>query len=286
MKRNTAVITGSTGGIGQEVSKILAKEGWNLVLLNRSSPRSEAQCTALKAAFPDQVFTSYTADLMDLLEISEVAGEIANHHAEINALYNIAGILTDKRMRSAQGVEGHFAVNVLAPFLLFQKLRKQLRARVESDLNSVIVNFSSSAIKSVKKLEVSKLTDPDEIGGLMGAYAKTKLAVTMIAEIWRQELVSEGILIHSVDPGPTKTAMTGSGDGMPWLIRLLQPLLFKSPEAQARKLVDAVSAGVKEKASGIFLSEGKRKEPPAIVHDIKLQEALRKLLEEETREFI
>ncbi|MEM6277844.1 MAG: SDR family NAD(P)-dependent oxidoreductase [Verrucomicrobiota bacterium] len=286
MKRNTAVITGSTGGIGQEVSKILAEEGWNLVLLNRSSPRSENQCKELKAAFPDQVFTSYTADLMDLSEISEVADEIGNHHPEIHALYNIAGILTDKRLTSAQGMEGHFVVNVLAPYLLLQKLRGLLHVAPDTNAKPVIVNLSSSAIQSVRELDVSKLPNPDEIGGLMGAYAKSKVAVTMIAEIWEKELTSEGILIHSVDPGPTKTAMTGGSDGMPWFLRLLRPLIFKSAEAQAMKMVDAVSRAVEEEESGIFISEGKRKEAPAIVHDKELQSDLRELLEEKTSEFV
>ncbi|MEM7601977.1 MAG: SDR family NAD(P)-dependent oxidoreductase [Verrucomicrobiota bacterium] len=286
MKRNTAAITGSTGGIGKEVSKILAGKGWNLVLINRSRDRSENQCSELKEAYPDQSFISYAADMMDLSEVSEVAKEVGSRHPEIQALYNIAGILTDKRVNSAQGIESHFAVNVLAPYLLLQKLRSSLGGKSESDPKSVVVNFASSAIKSVKQLDVSKLPNPDDIGGLMGAYATTKLAVTMVAEIWERELAGEGILIHSVDPGPTKTPMTGSSDGMPWFIRLLQPLLFKSPEAQAEKLVDAVEAGVEEGASGLYISEGKRAKAPAIVKDTEIQEALRKLLEENTREFM
>ncbi|MEO0509261.1 MAG: SDR family NAD(P)-dependent oxidoreductase [Verrucomicrobiota bacterium] len=282
----TALVTGSTGGIGLEVSDILAANGWNLILLNRSKEKAEQQINKLIETFPDQTFFSYTADMMDLSEFGKVVREIGGQHPEILALYNIAGILTDKRLKSTQELEGHFAVNTVAPYLITQGLRKQLSAGASSSQRSVVVNISTSAINSVKKLDVSKLVDPDEIGGLMGAYAKSKLAITIAGEFLHKELLDENILIHSIDPGPTKTSMTGSGDGMPWIISLLRPILFKSPEAQAKKLVSAVDTGVSENASGIFISEGKRKDVPSIVLDKELQSQLKELLDSHIEKFI
>ncbi|MEM9281311.1 MAG: SDR family NAD(P)-dependent oxidoreductase, partial [Verrucomicrobiota bacterium] len=251
-----------------------------------SQKKSESQVAELRESHPDQSFTYHTADLMDLAEVSQVTEEISRENPEIDAVYNIAGILTDKRLTSSQGVEGHFAVNVLAPYLILQKLRSNLVPAAGTNHKPVVVNFSSSAIKSVKSLDVSKLKNPDEIGGLMGAYAKSKLAVTMMAEMMERELEKDEILIYSVDPGPTKTSMTGGTDGMPLFIRLLRPLLFKSAESQAIKLVDAVQAGVNEGETGLYLSEGKRKTVPPITYNVELQESLRRLLEEEIREFL
>lgn len=286
MKTNkTVLVTGSTGGIGLEISKILAEAGWNLILLNRSPEKAEKQLDELKGSFPDQDFYSYTANLMDLPDVAKAIEKIASNHSEISALYNVAGILTDRRLTSEQGYEGHYAVNVLAPYFITQRLRKQLSAGSTSSRKSVVVNFASSAIMSVKKMAVSELTNPKEIGGLMGAYAKTKLAITIVSEFLNEELSDEGILTHAVDPGPTKTPMTGGGDGMPWIVSLLQPLLFKSPEGQAKKAVSAVDAGVSEGASGIYISEGKRKKAPAVVSNKEIQMELRKLLEDQIAEF-
>lgn len=282
----TALLTGSTGGIGTEIARTFAANGWDLILLNRSPGRTEKQIKELKRIGPDQAFHSYTADMMDLSEVGKAAEEIGANHPELSALYNIAGILTDQRFTNAQGIEGHFAVNTVAPYLMIRRLRRQLGSGSSANQKSVVVNFSSSAVKSVKKLEVSKLINPDKIGGLMGAYAESKLAITMVTGMLKEELSDEGILIHSVDPGPTKTSMTGSGDGMPLFVRLLRPLFFKSPEVQAKKLVSAVDAGVSEGASGIFISEGKRKAAHSLVSDSELQSELRKLLDSQIEKFL
>ncbi|MEM9399889.1 MAG: SDR family NAD(P)-dependent oxidoreductase [Verrucomicrobiota bacterium] len=287
MKTNhTAMITGSTGGIGLEVSKLLAAKGWNLLFLNRSQEKSAKQIAELKEAYPVQTFQAYTANLMDLSDIVQALEQIESQHTELAALYHVAGLLTDKRLTSAQGAEGHFAINTLAPYLITQRLRKQLSAGSSADQKSVVVNFSSSAIHSVKKLQVSALLNPPEIGGLMGAYAKTKLAITIVTEFLQEELSHEGILIQSADPGPTKTPMTGGGDGMPWFVSLLQPLLFKDPLVQAQKLVTAVDASVSDGASGLFISEGKRKATPPIVSDQELQSELKTFLDSQIEKFL
>jgi len=282
----TAVVTGSTGGIGAEISKYLAETGWNLVLLNRSEEKAGKQISTLKASFSKQMFFSYTADMMDLSSLQRALAQIRLAHPEISALYNIAGLLTDKRIESAQGIEAHFAVNTLAPYLITQWLRSPLSAGARSNQESVVVYFSSSAINSVKTLEISKLENPSTIGGLMGAYAQSKLALTMMSEHLTAELLEEGILVYSVDPGPTKTQMTGSSDGMPWFLRMLRPLMFKSAESQTNKLVTSLEKCIAEGVSGAYLSEGKRKETPAIASNTALQSSLRTILDKQIESFI
>lgn len=280
-----AILTGSTGGIGQEITKILAKQGWNLGLVNRSAQKTNSQLEELRAAYPNQEFTGFTANLMDILDIKRIAEEISLKYAEISALYNIAGLLTDKRVMSPQNIEGHFAINTLAPYVLTQLLRKQLSIGAKADHQSVVVNFSSSAINGVNELDVATLTNPDSIGGLMGAYAKSKAALTAVSTLIKEELLEDGILIEIVDPGPTKTSMTGSSDGMPWFLLLLRPLIFKSAEFQAKRLVDAVETAVSEGKSGLFISEGKRQADPSITLNKALQSEIKLLLDTQVQQF-
>ena len=275
----TAILTGSTGGIGLEIARSLAMQGWDLGLVNRSQEKTNFQLEELRKSYPNQEFVGFIANLMDVLDIRRVAAEIGSRYAEVSALYNIAGLLTEKRVMSPQNIEGHFAINTLAPYYLTQLLRKELSAGATTDRHSVIVNFSSSAINSVKELDVATLTNPESIGGLMGAYAKSKAALTAVSHLMQEELLEDGILIEVVDPGPTKTSMTGSSDGMPWFLRLLRPLIFKSAKFQAQRLVDAVESGINEGKSGLFISEGRRKAYPSIVLNKDIQTEIKLLLD-------
>lgn len=273
-----ALLTGSTGGLGSQVAKLLAEDGWNLILLNRNKERSEKQVDSLSATFPDQTFEVYIVDLMDIEAIARVAKNIADAHPQIRTLYNIAGFLSDKRVISPQEIEGHFALNSLAPYLLIQALRSSLQSGTPQD-PSYIVNFSTQAVSSVKTLSVDKLVDPETIGGLMDAYAKTKAALHVMAGFLQDELAEENIRIFSVDPGATKTNMTSGNQGMPWFIRLLVPFVFGDPEKQARKVVDGVKRELQKGNTGTFISNGKPKDNPDLASSLKVQGDLRTLLD-------
>ncbi|MEM9186485.1 MAG: SDR family NAD(P)-dependent oxidoreductase [Planctomycetota bacterium] len=279
-ENKTAVVTGSTGGLGQEVCERLAQQGWGLVLVNRNHEKGEAQAEAFRKSSPGQAYRCYTANLLDPQQVVDVSREIADDHPALSALYNVAGLLTDRPTQSARGVEGHFVVNTLAPFLFTQGLRSSLAGGATSDRPSVVVNFSSSAVNSVKKLDFARLADASNPGGLMGAYAQTKMALTVATAQASSELSGEGVLAVCVDPGATKTPMTSGSDGMPWFVRLIRPLVFKSPAAQAEKLLRGVSSAVRENKPGAFIVEGRIKPMPALATDPSVQAGLRALLEE------
>ncbi|MEM6689822.1 MAG: SDR family NAD(P)-dependent oxidoreductase [Planctomycetota bacterium] len=277
------MLSGSTGGIGIEIAKLLASQGWNLVLVNRSGKKSEQQAADLLKEHPEISVTCYTADLLDQSAIIKASEDIRNDHVELNALYNIAGLLTDKRITSLQGVEGHFAVNTVAPFLFARELNGLLTAGGKTGEHSVVVNFSSSAVNSVKRLNPQTLIEPADIGGLMGAYANCKLALMAMTLAMNSQSEQSRVLFQSVDPGPTRTPMTKSGDGMPWFLRLLVPFIFKAPEVQAKRLVDGVQQAVRNNESGLYISEGRRKPYPGLAMDRAFQRELMEVLDQVTK---
>ena len=276
----TALLTGSTGGLGREVSQILAQNGWDLILLNRSKEQTDQQITSLIELFPSQTFDGYTANLMDIEDVRKTAESIAAAHPRITALYNIAGLLTDKHILSPQNIEGHFALNALAPYMLIKALRPQLKAAGTPENPAFIVSFSTSAVNNVKTLDTSKLVNPDTVGGLMDAYAKTKAVLNIMACFLKDELLADNICIYSLDPGATKTRMTNSNQGMPWFVRLLVPLLFGDAAKQAQKLVRGVDLAVKNRQSAVFISNGKVTSNPPLANDTKIQNRVRTLMDE------
>ncbi|MEM9445826.1 MAG: SDR family NAD(P)-dependent oxidoreductase [Verrucomicrobiota bacterium] len=275
-----ALLTGTTGGLGTEIAKILAQDGWNLVLLNRNSEQSKQQIASLNSEFASQTFDSFQVNLMDLHDIRQVSQEIADAHPQIAAIYNVAGLLTDKRIMSAQEIESHFALNTLAPYMILQAFKPQLKASASQENPAFIANFSSSAIDSVKTLNVDQLVNPEKIGGLLDAYAKTKAALNVMACFLKEELSADHIYIYAVDPGPTKTKMTSNNQGMPWFLKPLVPFLFKDPQTQAKTLLEGIQAAIQKHETGVFISNGKVKNHPAFAHDPETQNELRQLMDQ------
>ncbi|MEM6961715.1 MAG: SDR family NAD(P)-dependent oxidoreductase [Myxococcota bacterium] len=272
------VITGSTGGIGTEITKILAARGKSLILLNRSTTKAETQRGQLLSEFPDLKVELIQADLMDAEQISLAVAKMTALPGRIDALYNNSGILTADKVLSPQGVESHFAVNTLAPYQLIQGLRGKM-ARPASETPAVIINFSSSAVNPQKTLKLDSLVNPEKIGGLMGAYAQTKLAVTVLSAALAEDLKSQNILIRAVDPGATKTAMTKGNSAMPKPLQWLAPLLFGAPHTQAVKIVDSAEPLAFSSRTGIYVANRKEKKLPKPAVDAATQKSLVSLLD-------
>ncbi|MEJ8563261.1 SDR family NAD(P)-dependent oxidoreductase [Yoonia sp. GPGPB17] len=279
--KRIAVITGSTGGIGGAIADQLAASGWHLVLVNRNETKAQAQKADLQANHPSVAVETVTADLMDVEQIKAAAQTIVGLHPKIDLLFNNSGVLTSERVMSAQGHESNYAVNTLAPYVMTQGLRPALRSR-NATAKSMIVNTTSSAQNAAKSLDTTTLSDPKDIGGLTGAYATTKLALTTMGTALSSELDADGIMVRSVCPGPVVTPMTKTSDAMPGILKLLVPLLFKSPDKQAAKMIHAAQIDSYRSQTGIYITNGKEKPLPSLAQDASVQAKLMAKLSEDS----
>ncbi|MEM9380004.1 MAG: SDR family NAD(P)-dependent oxidoreductase [Planctomycetota bacterium] len=273
------VITGSTGGIGSELAKQLVQRGDSLVLVNRSKEKADAQRASLIASHPGASIELVTADLMDVAQIVAAASTIESIPGTVDALYNNSGILTGEKVLSAQGFESQFAVNTLAPYVLIRRLRGKL-ARPRADGPAMVVNFSSSAIKAPKSLDVDNLSNPDEVGGLMTTYAQTKLAATALAPALEADLKADNILIRAIDPGATRSPMTTTGNsGMPRILSWIAPLLFRPADQQAAKVIESAAPAALGGRSGVYVANRRVRPMPAPAADEDVQRRLIVLLD-------
>lgn len=275
-----AVITGSTGGIGYAIADRLAADGWHLVLVNRNAGKAEQQKTELTAAHPGTAIDLIQADLMDIDQIKRAAEDILSLHPRIDALYNNSGVLTSQRVVSAQGHESNYAVNTLAPYVMIESLRPALK-RADGETRTMIINTTSAAQNAAKLLDIGKLSDPAAIGGLTGAYATTKLALTTMGTAIAADLETAGIMIRSVCPGAVITPMTKTSDAMPGILKFLVPLLFNKPEKQALKMINAAKPASCGGRTGIYLTNGKEKKLPKLAVDPSIQADLMKKLSDD-----
>ncbi|MEM6711814.1 MAG: SDR family NAD(P)-dependent oxidoreductase [Pseudomonadota bacterium] len=271
---NWTVVTGSTGGIGGEIVKILAARGDDLILVNRSETKAQAQRSKLIADHPALKIELVTVDLMDTAQTNAAIDTINALPGRIDALYNISGVLTADKVLSPQGFESQFAVNVLAPYQLTVGLRGKM-ARPDGETPAVVVNFSSSAVNMQKTLELDSLANPEKVGGIMSTYAQTKLAVTALSAALADDLKSDNILIRAIDPGATKTQMTTNGNSaMPKPLQWLVPFIFSPADKQAAKVVAGADPSAFEARSGIYVANLKDKTLPAPAADAKVQREL------------
>jgi len=277
--KKIAVITGSTGGIGSLVAERLAEDDWNLILINRSQSKSQKQVEHFSNKYPNQVFKPYYADFLDLSSVKQAAAQIADEHKCIHALYNISGYITNKLTYSAQDVESQLAVNALAPYVLVKALTANL-AEGAKETSSYIVNFSTSMISSIKKLDMDNLVRPKNTGGMGKIYARAKLLVNIFNQSLKDDLANQGVSILAVCPGPTKTKMTENMEGAPWIFKILMPLLFKDADKQTNKLVTGINEALATNQTGLFISEGKVKREPSVVYDKQVQGQVISLLDE------
>ncbi len=137
----TALVTGSTDGVGRVVAKRLAEQGWRVLVHGRDHERGGAVVAEIEAA--GGVAEFLPADLSSLTEVRGFAGAIHDKAARLDLLINNAGLGTGgglgRRQISVDGYELRFAVNYLAGFLLTHLLLPVIK----SSAPARIVNVAS-----------------------------------------------------------------------------------------------------------------------------------------------
>jgi NAD(P)-dependent dehydrogenase (short-subunit alcohol dehydrogenase family) len=180
-----AVITGASQGLGLELARALAREGWQVVGDARGSQ-------ALAAAFADLPGTHspVAGDVTDPAHRAQLAAAAADLGGA-NLLVNNASTLGASPLPAFADLDPAtylrtFETNVVAPLALVRELLPQLRAN-----NGTVLDISSDAA-----------VEPYET---WGGYGSSKAALDHASRILAAE---EPLLkVYAVDPGDMRTAM-------------------------------------------------------------------------------
>jgi NAD(P)-dependent dehydrogenase (short-subunit alcohol dehydrogenase family) len=122
------LITGSTGGIGKETARGLARRGAHVVLVGRDPERAATAADDLRRDTGNDSVDALTADVTRQADLHRLAAEVQARYGRLNVLVNNAAVVRELRELTEDGVEAMFAANVLAPFLLTHLLLPTLRA--------------------------------------------------------------------------------------------------------------------------------------------------------------
>lgn len=172
----TALVTGGSAGIGEDICRRMLERGWQVVSLARRPP-----------AIRHEGLVGLEVDLLDPAATAEVAAEVAQRFEITHVVHN-AGLVWPNLLGEVEPEEvaGLTQIHVTAPLVLTQAVLPGLRRRGFGR----IVFVTSRAAMGVPTRT---------------AYSATKAAVHGMARTWALELGQDGITVNVVAPGPVRT---------------------------------------------------------------------------------
>jgi NAD(P)-dependent dehydrogenase (short-subunit alcohol dehydrogenase family) len=183
LKGRTALVTGSTAGIGYATAELLAQEGAAVIVNGRSEASVTAAVERMRKALPAAAVHGAAIDL------SNAAGceAIAQRFPDVDVLVNNLGIFEPKPFEDIPDADWlrFFETNVMSGVRLSRLYLPGMRSR-----NWGRIVFVSSE---------SGLQIPAE----MVHYGMTKTAQLAIARGLAETTAGTGVTVNSVLPGPT-----------------------------------------------------------------------------------
>lgn len=188
----TALVTGSSGGIGEAVARVLAASGAETFVSGRDRGRTQAVVDAILTAGgrAHAVTADLRADLSAVRAFARRAEDALGGRVDI--LVNNAAVypgfhtaaVTDDEM------EALWATNIRAPHVLVASLAPRMVER----RHGVVVNIGSW---------MARVGVPNK-----ALYPATKAAVEQLTRSWAAEYGPYGVRVNTVAPGATATRGT------------------------------------------------------------------------------
>ena len=239
-----AVITGATSGLGLAAARQLAALGARLTVVARSKSKAENLVADLKSQTGNDRIACETADLSLMTEVHALCDRLLAAGEPIDMLINNAGALFNPRQQTAEGFEKSFALLLLSPYILTERLHPLLQ-KAESPR---VVNVLSGGMYS-QKIKVGDLQS--QRGSYSGsvAYARAKRGLMILTEEWAKSWSDSGIVVNAMHPGWADTP--GVETALPGFYRATKRLL-RTPEEGADTAVWLAASTEAAKVSGKF----------------------------------
>lgn len=223
---STIVITGASDGIGAAAARVLAGSDDRLILAGRSPEKTAAVAAEVGAEY-------FVADFAHLDQVRALADDLLRATDRIDVLANNAGGMFSGPVRTEDGFERTFQINVLAPVLLTNLLRDRLVAS-----QAAVVNTASIAARLFGRLDLDDIQTWDAFTPNR-AYGNAKLGNILFTRGLHEHFQAQGLSTVAFHPGNVATSFASDTTSpLRWLYHtVLRRFLLISPERGGANLV-------------------------------------------------
>ncbi|BAZ23401.1 short-chain dehydrogenase/reductase SDR [Kalymmatonema gypsitolerans NIES-4073] len=187
-RQQTALITGASGGIGYELAKLFAHDGYNLVLVARSGQKLAEIADDFKQKFGIGVKV-IAKDLSIPTAPDEIFQQLQQEAIKVDVLVNNAGFAS----------YGFFHEIDLAPEVQMMQVNMVCLTHLTKLFLKDMVKQGFGRILNVAS------TAAFQPGPLMAVYYATKAYVLSFSEAIANELEGTGVTVTALCPGPTES---------------------------------------------------------------------------------
>jgi 3-oxoacyl-[acyl-carrier protein] reductase len=202
-----AIITGASRGIGSEIARRLAHDGF-AVVVNYASSAGEADTLVAAIQAQGGQALAVKANVASAEQVRRLFDETEKHFGGVDVLVNNAGIMSLSTLADTDddSLDRQIDINFKGTFNTLRESAKRLRD------GGRVVNFSSSVVAMLQPT--------------YGVYAATKAAVEAMTSVFAKEVRGRNITVNAVAPGPTATDLFLNGKPQELVDRLarLAPL--------------------------------------------------------------
>lgn len=201
MTNKTALITGSSRGIGFGIAIELAKARFNLVINGvRKQEAVQPIIDGLKAFGIKVIYAQ--GDVSKKEDRQKIFDKVIAEFGQLNVLVNNAGIAPKERKDILEASEESFdmlmEINLKGPYFLTQLFANHMveQKKKDSGFEACIINVSSvsATVASVNR----------------GEYCISKAGIAMATKLWAARLGEFEIPVYEIQPGIIKTDMTSA----------------------------------------------------------------------------
>ncbi|WP_391559232.1 SDR family oxidoreductase [Robertmurraya sp.] len=228
--KKVALVTGGNRGIGYELVKQLALNGFKVILASRDSKKGQEATKKLKESDLDVTFVGMDVD--DQGSIRQAAITVDERFGRLDVLINNAGVIFDANGKLLNMDSSILEKTMATNFFGAYHVIRSFIPLMEKQGYGRIINVSS---------EYGAMSEMSYQG--VGAYKLSKLALNGLTRLVAAEMNGD-IKINAVDPGWVSTDMGG-------------PSALRTPKQAAESILWLAMIGP-EGPNGGFFRDGKR----------------------------